>query len=191
MVSPIDKPDYTSDAERYINDLKDGCILLSHEDLEDPNFKVTVVLLCVYNNEGAFGLVCNRPSHMPLTEVFDLDPVVLKNIPKRNMYIGGPVQQENLVIVQIADSAPEHAYNIAPRVFLGGEWGSIEDILSSDCATTRLFLGYSGWAPGQLEMEILEGAWEVYHVNVAQFLLNWQEPLFNDIHKIREYLKSH
>ncbi len=186
LVSPIDKQNNDNVTDIYLRRLKDGCILLSHEDLEDPNFKITVVLLCIYNDKGAFGLVCNRPSHMPLSEVFDKDHI--QEAQKRNIYIGGPVQQDNLVVIQIANSAAEHAYEIAPHVYLGGEWESIGDILSKDTKTTRLFLGYSGWAPGQLEMEIVEGAWEVYNVNVEKFLLNWEEPLFNDIGKIRQYL---
>lgn len=186
MVYSANRPDQENIAEKYINRLKDGCILLSHENLADPNFKITVVLICVYNNEGAFGLVCNRPSHMPLSEVFDKEHI--QDAKKRSIYIGGPVQQDNLVIIKISDIAAEHAYKIAPRVYLGGEWDSLGAILSEDAATTRLFLGYSGWAPGQLEMEIVEGAWEVYNVDIEKFLLNWEEPLFQDIDKIRHYL---
>jgi putative transcriptional regulator len=186
LISPTDKQNYEDTINKYIGRLKDGCILLSNENLNDPNFKVTVVLICVYNNEGAFGLVCNRPSHMPLSEIFDRE--LIQKAKKRSIYIGGPVQQDNLVIIQITDSAAEHAYKVAPRVYLGGEWESVGDILSEETATTRLFLGYSGWAPGQLEMEVVEGAWEVYHVDVEKFLLNWEEPLYNDIGKIRQYL---
>lgn len=172
-----------------IQRLKDGCVLLSNENLLDPNFQLTVVLICVYNNEGAFGLVCNRPSHMPLSEVFSsTESFILSQ--KRKIYIGGPVQQESLHILQIADNAAENAYKIYPRVYLGGEWESLEAILHEDPATTRLFLGYSGWGEGQLEAEVAEGAWDVYTVNCEKFLLQWEEPIFYDIGKIRRYLKD-
>lgn len=188
MVSPIPSKSYDDSTLGYINRLKDGCILLSHEDLMDPNFRITVVLICIYNKEGAFGLVCNRPSHMPLSEVFSVD-CALKGL-KRNIYIGGPVQQETLHIIQIAETAAEHAYNIAPNVYLGGEWESLESILSEESIKTRLFLGYSGWSAGQLEAEIAEGAWEVYNVDLKKFLLQWEEPMFRDVIKIRQHLKD-
>lgn len=186
MVSPAQNKSNDDTTKEYLDRLRDGCILLSREGLQDPNFKVTIVLLCIYNKEGAFGLVCNRPSHMPITEVFNVDNDM--KFERRRIYIGGPVDQESLHIIQITDSAAQHAYKIADRVFLGGEWESIEAILTEDPQTTRLFLGYSGWAPKQLEHEITEGAWEVYAVDVEKFLTQWEKPLFQDIEKIRNYL---
>ncbi len=188
MITPTHRTNYDDTIREHIGRLRDGCVLLSREALEDPNFKITVVLTCIYNKEGTFGLVCNRPSHMPINEVFNVDS--LFKFKKRNIYIGGPVQQESLHIIQITDNAAEHAYKIAPQVYLGGEWESIEAILSEDSATTRIFLGYSGWTGGQLEFEIAQGAWEVYNVDVKQFLIHWEEPLFQDIDRIREYLNN-
>lgn len=188
MVSPVPHKHYDDTTLGHLNRLQDGCILLSREGLRDPNFSVTVVLICIYNGDGAFGLVCNRPSHMPLSEVFSLQTAI-KTV-KRSIYIGGPVQQESLHIIQIADSAAEHAHKITPRVYLGGEWESLESILTMDASTTRLFLGYSGWAAGQLEAEITEGAWEVYRIDLEKFLMQWEEPLFHDVDKIRQCLKD-
>ena len=125
---------------------------------------------------------------MPLSEVFDVDTVLKAE--RRSIYIGGPVQQETLHIIQITDSAAEHAYKIAPRVYLGGEWETLESILAEDLSTTRLFLGYSGWSPGQLEAEITEDAWEVYTIDLERFLVEWKEPLYRDVDKMREYLRD-
>lgn len=188
MVSPLRGSKYDDTVQGHLGRLKDGCILLSNENLLDPNFRITIVLICIFNKEGAFGLVCNRPSHMPLCEVFDVDTVFKTE--KRGIYIGGPVQQETLHIIQITDSAVESAYKICPRVYLGGEWDTLESILATDSSTTRLFLGYSGWSPSQLEAEIIEGAWEVYNVNLEKFLKEWKEPLFNEVDKMREYLRE-
>jgi putative transcriptional regulator len=174
------------EAKRYISQLKDGSILLSREMLEDPNFKNTLVLVCMYKSDGIFGLVCNRPSHMPLSEVFNVDSIY--KYQKRNIYIGGPCRQETLHIIQITDKAANHAYKVGQKVFLGGEWESLEAILAEDISTTRLFLGYSGWAPGQLEDEIKAGAWEVYNVDLNKFLMQWKEPLYTDTNESREYL---
>ena len=172
----------------YLSRIKNGCILLSHENLLDPNFTVSIVLVCVYKKEGVFGLVLNRPSHMPLQEVFAIDSPTL--IEQRPIYIGGPVNQESFHIIQLTDKGVNNSFQIYPGVFLGGEWDSLESILLQNAKTTRIFLGYAGWGTGQLEQEILQGAWEVYNINVEQFLYNWEEPLFTTLPEIRLYLKS-
>ncbi len=188
MVSPIHEKNYDDTIRGHLGRLKDGCILLSNENLVDPNFKITIVLICIHNKDGAFGLVCNRPSHMPLCEVFNVDTDLKAE--RKKIFMGGPVQQETLHIIQLTDTPAKHAYKIAPRVYLGGEWESLDVILSEDPKTTRLFLGYSGWAPEQLESEIKEGAWEVYHVDLEKFLMEWELPVYNEIDKIRQYFRD-
>jgi putative transcriptional regulator len=125
---------------------------------------------------------------MPLAEVFDVDQV--QKFERRKLYIGGPVQQEALQILQITDSPANNTYTIAPDVHLGGEWEALEDILAADQSTTRLFLGYSGWGPGQLEAEIAVGAWEVYNVNLKKLLNGPEEKLIGSVANIRNYLLS-
>jgi putative transcriptional regulator len=178
----------SEEAKRSIKCLRDGCILLSTDALEDPNFKTTIVLLCIYNKEGVIGLVLNRPSSMPIGEVFDVGE--LFRFDKRSFYIGGPVQQDALHIIQLADTGAQNAYLVAPKVHLGGEWTSVEDILNESVATTRLFLGYSGWSCGQLEAEIREGAWEAYTIDTFSFIRDWEKPLFSDYASIRNHLQA-
>lgn len=169
--------------------LKDGAILLSTETLIDPTFSVTVILICTHNDDGTFGLVINRPSHMPLTEVFESIPEYFNG--NRAMYMGGPVDLESLHLIQLTNNGVNESYMVADGVFLGGEWESIEEILTTDPTDTRLFLGYSGWEAGQLENEIKEGSWEIFRVDLASFLKEWSEPLFNDVASIRNYLQEH
>ena len=190
MVAPTfeNGSDENENVESSIDRLHDGSILLSREIMEDPNFKITLVLVCIYKKSGVFGLVCNRPSHMPLSEVFNVDPIYKTQ--RRNIYIGGPVQQETLHIIQLSQKPASHAYKIAKQVYFGGEWESLEAVLAEDISTTRLFLGYSGWAPGQLEAEIRAGAWEVYNVDLLKFLQQWKEPLYTNIDDIRDYLTT-
>ncbi|MBD3390549.1 MAG: hypothetical protein GF418_00895 [Chitinivibrionales bacterium] len=187
-VEPISYKGLSDGARDQIKKLGDGCLLLAREGLEDPNFKITVVLICVHNADGAFGLVLNRPSHMPLSEVFDVD--VVQKLERRKIYIGGPVQQDALQIVQLTDGPARNAYRVAPGVHLGGEWNALADILAADQSTTRLFLGYSGWGPGQLEAEIAVGAWEVYNVDVNRLLRGPEDKLIGDVDAIRSYIAS-
>lgn len=167
--------------------LKAGCVLLARDQLKDPNFDSTVVLISAHNEEGAYGLVLNRPSHMPLSEMFDGFQGVATS---KKVYIGGPVRQDELQIVQITDTPAEHAYQIAPRVYQGGKWEDLHEILESNDNASRLFLGYSGWGPRQLEFEIIAGAWEVYNVDLEKLLLGPEEALSGTIEKTNVYLQS-
>lgn len=182
----IDQEGGDFNQEEQLNRLRVGSVLLSREALEDPNFKETLVLICLHNDQSTVGLVINRPSHMPLSEVFDVD-TPLKDL-SRKIYIGGPVQQEALQILQITDIPVEGAYQVAPQVYLGGEWNSLEDILSTDPTDTRLFLGYSGWGPGQLETEIRIGAWEVFSIPPRELLSRPDGLIMDDVHALRELL---
>jgi putative transcriptional regulator len=176
-------------AEQKINSLSRGSLLLATEELEDPNFRGAVLLVCMYTNETTMGLVCNRPAHMPLCEIFSIDTP--QKLERRKVYIGGPVQQDSLQILQITDAPVRQAYAVAPGVYLGGEWNSLEAILGADLQTTRLFLGYAGWAPEQLENEIRMGIWDVYNVNLNSFFAGGDAPLLHaDVRQIGTYLES-
>jgi putative transcriptional regulator len=167
MENRIDDSALDDQMRSRLERLKPGCVLLAQEELKDPNFQGTVVLICVHGEEGAYGVIVNHASHMPLSEMFD----GFSEMPRtKKVHIGGPVRQDELQILQVTDRPAENAYQVAPRVFLGGQWEDLQQIIDADETTSYLFLGYSGWAAGQLEYEIIAGAWEVYNVNVEQFL---------------------
>jgi|WetSurMetagenome_2_1015567.scaffolds.fasta_scaffold00249_13 putative transcriptional regulator len=185
----MEKSSPDSSAKENVGRLCDGAVLLARDALSDPNFSATVVLMCIYAKDGgAYGLVLNRPSHMPLSEVFDGFSELTGD--SREVCIGGPVQQEELQIIEITDTGREQSHEVAPRVFLGGKWESVEEMLMVDPDSTRLFLGYSGWAPGQLENEIAAGAWDVFRVDVEKLLANPAKMLTADVRSIGEYLES-
>jgi putative transcriptional regulator len=175
-------------AREQLRRLRNGCLLLSREELLDPNFSSTVVLICVHNADGAYGLVLNRPAHMPLSEVFDIEMV--ERSERRKIYMGGPVRQETLQLLQRTGSPVSGAFEVAPNVHLGGDWGSLDQILSADEENTRLFLGYSGWGAGQLESEVTHGAWEVYTADLERLLDEPEDHLQGSVEKIRSCLRS-
>src|SRR6185295_9845716 len=85
----------------HLSRLASGAVIVAR-DLDDPNFASTVVLLCQQGAEGAYGLVLNRPSHMPLAEIFEHPPEsALLAAKNSRVYIGGPVQPTELQILQI------------------------------------------------------------------------------------------
>lgn len=167
--------------------LTSGSVLLAREALLDPNFEATVVLVCVHSPEGTYGLVLNRISHMPLSEIFD--GMKDANL-SREILIGGPVQQTELQMLQITDTPAEGAYPIAPGIYMGGKWETIDAMISADITTTRLFLGYSGWGPGQLEAEIRIGAWDIHNVDIKQLITNCHFLTGADHSAISSFLES-
>lgn len=169
--------------------LKNGVLLLAHDELQDPNFLATIVCICIYSRDGgAYGLVLNRPSHMPLSEIFDGCNEASE---PRRIFIGGPVQQDEMQIIQVTDTPVADSHEIAPRVYLGGKWENIDQALLLDGDSTRLFLGYSGWSPGQLEAEIRAGAWQVFdRIDFEKLLMNPERTIAADVKSIAEYLDT-
>ncbi|MCR9142014.1 MAG: YqgE/AlgH family protein [bacterium] len=150
-----------------------GYFLISESNMPDPNFFQTVVLILEHNKEGAFGLVVNRRSRLLLADIlpqFDGERGATTPI-----YVGGPVQQEYLFVLHsdmpeghessenIMQPVPgvvfEPAFSQVERLFETAAW---EEIPADDRPSIHLFLGYSGWAPGQLEKEMQMGSWMIH-----------------------------
>lgn len=149
-----------------------GYFLISESNMPDPNFFQTVVLMLEHNAEGAFGLVVNRRSQLRLADVMpDFDNARGREAP---LYVGGPVQQEYLFGVHsdLPGQAPgDNAVLPVPGVIFEPSFRNIqgyfepetwESIPADDRPRIHLFLGYSGWGPGQLEKELQLGSWMVH-----------------------------
>lgn len=181
------------DPEEHAGRLKPGVLLLAR-DMSDPNFNATIVLVCQHGPEGSYGLVLNRPSHMPLSEVFDKPPAWSGpegDMAKRQrIFIGGPVQPEELQILQVTREPVPGSYKVAEEVYLGGYWNDLKDILGLDPKSVRLFLGYSGWGAEQLQREVQLSAWEVWDVEVKKLLSGPDDPWLGGMAQIKSFLST-
>ena len=129
-----------------------GKFLVAKPILQDPNFVQTVVLMLRHNDEGAFGLVINRPAQA-------------ENVPFP-VYVGGPCPASGLILIHgqsdwLEPEDSEEPEEIAPGVYLGNAscLRRIAETEESQTARFRVFAGYSGWGPDQLESELAAGAW--------------------------------
>ena len=131
-----------------------GHLLISSPALHDPNFRRTVVLITHHDEEGAMGLVLSRPSEVRVEDAV----AELAHLPGTGefVYIGGPVQPEAVVVLVEHEEEPD-APIIGRIAFM--EAGSDLDELAVTRA--RVFAGYSGWGPEQLEGELEENSWIV------------------------------
>ena len=143
------------EAKAHFDRLGNGTVLLARDALQDPNFRFAVVLICIYSKEGgAYGLVINRRSHMPLSEIFD---GFSEMVEPREIFIGGPVQQEEIQILQITDEPVPDSRQIAPRVYLGGKWENIDQRFLFDEASTICSSGIPAGRPGSSNRKFWPG----------------------------------
>jgi putative transcriptional regulator len=133
-----------------------GQLLIAGPALGDPNFWRTVVLIVEHSDEGAFGLVLNRPSETSVGEaVPELEELV---DPEGPLFIGGPVQPSSVVVLGHFEDATDAALLAFGEVGVLGTGSSLEE-LSAGLRTGRAFVGHAGWGPGQLEAELERGDW--------------------------------
>jgi putative transcriptional regulator len=140
-------------------------LLLSMPQLMDPNFSHTVVLLCKHNEDGAFGLVLNRPLVTTGRVVVNLDPPVTPDHDLQ-VWIGGPVEPERswILIGEEPDETPddkdERGMPVSDGLYLSTSPDLLRRLLEPlPPPRARLMIGYSGWGPGQLEAELEQSAW--------------------------------
>jgi len=134
-----------------------GKLLLAGPTLLDPNFRRTVVLIVEHTEEGAMGLVLNRPAETTVAEaVPDLAWLADSDA---NVFVGGPVA-ETAVIVLAEFDRPDLAGAIVEDDlgFIGADADDAEG-LDGAIRRARVFAGHAGWGPGQLEDELEEEAW--------------------------------
>ncbi len=134
-----------------------GQLLLDSGQLRGSFFQRTVVLICQHDAEGAFGLVLNRATGNNVGDMIVADlPDSLKECP---LFVGGPVQPSALSFLHSDVFIPDA--NVLPNLALGHSLDTLIEVGESVSSSRKikLFAGYAGWAPGQLESEMERNAW--------------------------------
>ena len=134
-----------------------GQLLIAGAALFDPNFRRTVILVGEHNDEGALGVVLNRPTGVSVADA--VPPLRSLVGPEDRIFVGGPVQPQSPVILaefERPDDAGVLAFGSVG--FLTGE---VEAGAAETVRRARVFAGYAGWGPGQLEAELQESSWIV------------------------------
>ncbi|GAC1375594.1 MAG: YqgE/AlgH family protein [Actinomycetota bacterium] len=135
-----------------------GSLLLAAGQLFDPNFRRTVVLIAEHGDEGAVGLVLNRPADVLVKEAAPtLSGLVT---PGAALFLGGPVQKEAVIV--LAEFDLDALASLPGRPVIGTiafAPPDLDPINLQGIRRARVFAGYAGWGPGQLEGELGESAW--------------------------------
>lgn len=136
--------------------------------LVDPNFNRTVVLLCKHSEDGAFGLVVNRPLVTAGRVVVTLDPPVSPDHDLQ-VWVGGPVEPQRswILVGEEPDEAEEtRGVRISDALYLSTSPDLLRRLLEPNPPSrARLMVGYSGWGSGQLEAELEASAWLISDVD--------------------------
>lgn len=139
-----------------------GHVLVAMPAMDDQRFARAVVLLCQHNEEGAMGLVVNRPSEYRLSEIFAQMQIrdSRTDFAYRPVLAGGPVQTDRGFVLHQGASDWDSTLRITPSLAVSTSRDVLDDIASGKGpGRFVLMLGFSGWGPGQLEAELADNAW--------------------------------
>ena len=152
-----------------------GQLLVASTKLVDPNFFRTVVLIVRHNEEGAMGMVVNRPAALSVREVWE--KVNGSDCETRELlHVGGPCPGPLMALHERLDLAD---LEVTPGMYFTADPESISQLVSHANLSVRYFAGYAGWGAGQLENEIAAGAWHI--VDGADQLFAADEALWEQL----------
>jgi putative transcriptional regulator len=138
-----------------LNKSLQGQLLVASPHLPDPNFFRAVVLIIQHDEEGAFGLILNRPLDQTVAEIWEL----VADSPcscQQAMNLGGPVEGQ---LTGVHCNAAAAARQVIPGVYFSIEPDELERVIRDPHGPFLLFSGYAGWGEGQLEQELKVGGW--------------------------------
>ncbi len=137
-------------------------LLIAMPGMPDPNFSSTVTLICEHNNDGALGIVINRPLQMQLGGLFKQLEVTGANLAaaKSPVMLGGPVGPDKGFVLHNCGYSFEHSIAISDEIQLTFSRDILDSLAAGDGpAKSLVALGYAGWQPGQLEDEMSSNSW--------------------------------
>lgn len=140
--------------------LRTGMLLIANAELQDQNFRRTVVLLCEHNASGTFGLILNRPLELGMMDI--IDDYTGENLP---LHWGGPVQPNTVHVLHRYGNLVSDSTEVANGVYWGGDYAQIKSLIQTKQVSSqgfKFYLGYSGWGEGQLEEEMAGRSWYLF-----------------------------
>ena len=139
-----------------------GQLLIAGPGLVDPNFWRTVVLVGDHSEEGALGVVLNRTSETPVGEAVPELASLVRGM--GDVHVGGPVQPSAIVVLaDFAEPLDADALVVESVGFLPAE---VDPVTLGPLRRARVYVGYAGWGPGQLDQELEQSSWLIMPVEL-------------------------
>jgi putative transcriptional regulator len=155
-----------------------GKLLVATPALFDPTFRRTVVLVGEHGEEGAMGLVLNRPADVTVGEA--VPPLAGVAGEEARVYVGGPVQPEAVLVLAEFEDSDAAATLVVGDVGFASSEDDLE-LLAGATRRARVFAGYAGWGPGQLETELEEESWLVESAEGVDLFPDPGDDLFGSV----------
>ena len=159
--------------------------LIAVPQLQDPNFRQSVVLLLEQGETGAMGVVVNRESPLLLKDLCRNHDIPYAGNPKKRVRMGGPVQPEQGLVIYGEENADSEGRPVVEGLHVSASTGTLTRLCNLAHSRFQCYTGYAGWAPGQLEREIGEGSWIIVPVD-ASLVIDypaeqiWSRALYNN-----------
>lgn len=160
-----------------------GRLLVASPQLGDPNFERSVIIVLDHGPEGALGVVLNRPTGLPVDEILEPWRDQALAAPPGVVFRGGPVSPDAVIGLALTDAT--EIDEAQWRIILDGV-GTVDLAVAPDeqpvaVRGVRMFAGYAGWSPDQLEAELVEGAWIVIDALVDDVFTADVDALWHDV----------
>lgn len=137
-------------------------LLIAMPNLQDPNFEHTVTYICEHNENGAMGIVINRPIDIDISEVLEQMeiPVSTPRLAKVPVFLGGPVEGQRGFVLHTKPAEWDSSLHVSELINITTSRDILEAMARGEGPEQSLIaLGYAGWGGGQLEQEILDNSW--------------------------------
>jgi putative transcriptional regulator len=157
-----------------------GLLLVAKPSLGDPNFSRTVVLVTQTPDGATVGVIVNRPSTLKLSDFLskEFDTANYKG----PIFFGGPVMRQALVVVFRSESTPvAAAFHVLKDIYLTMHPDNIEKLLAEPDARYRVYAGFAGWAPRQLESEVMRDGWYFLRADEATVFRDSADGLWEEL----------
>jgi putative transcriptional regulator len=146
-----------------VNSLQ-GHLLIASSDLRDPNFFQSIVLIVRHSEDGALGLVLNRPTTARIKQVWR-EVSGSPCVSEEPLRLGGPVEG----MLMAVHTQPTLAdMEVLPGIYYSGDPDQLRELVAATEGPVRFYAGYAGWGDGQLEHEMDEGSWLTTPANIER-----------------------
>jgi putative transcriptional regulator len=155
-----------------------GKVLIASEDLQDPNFAHSVVLIVQHDENGAMGLIINRALETTVREAW----TQVTSIPYANddpLFQGGPCEGPLIVL---HTNAAKGQMEVTEGIWLSSDADAVKSLVDEDVTPVKFFVGYAGWTGMQLETELAEGAWQVAEID-SSLLISTPTGIWEELQK--------
>jgi putative transcriptional regulator len=154
-------------------------LLVASTELLDPNFAHSVVLVLFPTGGSPTGVILNRPTRLSWSEAFPDEPALRARADP--IYFGGPVRINALWFLFRQGTPQGNVLPVLDDLYLSSDGELLDRLLAGKAPVDRFFVGYSGWAPAQLDVEIAQGAWHVLPADLDVILKMDPETMWREL----------